>query len=334
MKSISRQRTPFLLCLAACGISTGWAEWSATTQGTLFYTDDVGIFSATRRLSRDGDPTQPALDSKLTGQGSAFVFDPQAEVANSFDNRYGITTLNLQGSGFIYVDNSRYNHGALRAQVKQAFNPETSLLLRYYYSPDLFLGDNEERQTGTLQIVGENVTSHIWSTRLTQEIKPGVEMSLLGRYGLRRYNQEFSERNLDFWTIGPHLEWTIVPAVKLGVSYHFERGLADGRNQPRYEDDVSYINHYGSIDLDFELSERFSFSTAFHYERNNWTSSFQEDERNGAHENVYQGEAILSYQISEELKTYTGVQYSSRKENFEPDAATNLNVGLGLTAKF
>jgi predicted porin len=110
--------------------------------------------------------------------------------------------------------------------------------------------------------------------------------------------------------------------------------LADGRNQPRYEDDVSYINHYGSIDLDFELSERFSFSTAFHYERNNWTSSFQEDERNGAHENVYQGEAILSYQISEALKTYTGVQYSSRKENFEVDAATNLNVGLGLTAKF
>jgi predicted porin len=159
-------------------------------------------------------------------------------------------------------------------------------------------------------------------------------MSLLGRYGLRRYNQEFSERNLDFWTIGPHLEWTIVPAVKLGVSYHFERGLADGRNQPRYEDDVSYINHYGSIDLDFELSERFSFSTAFHYERNNWTSSLQEDERNGAHENVYQGEAILSYQISEALKTYTGVQYSSRKENFEVDAATNLNVGLGLTAKF
>jgi hypothetical protein len=133
----------------------------------------VGIFSATRRLSRDGDPTQPALDSKLTGQGSSFVFDPQAEVANSFDNRYGITTLNLQGSGFIYVDNSRYNHGALRAQIKQAFNPETSLLLRYYYSPDLFLGDNEERQTGTLQIVGENVTSHIWSTRLTQEITPG-----------------------------------------------------------------------------------------------------------------------------------------------------------------
>ena len=76
MKSISQRRVLLLLCLNARGISTGWTEWSATTQGTLFYTDDVGIFSATRRLIRDGDPTQPALDSKLTGQGGDFVFDP------------------------------------------------------------------------------------------------------------------------------------------------------------------------------------------------------------------------------------------------------------------
>jgi len=334
MKSISQQRALFLLCLNAGGISTGLADWSAITQGTLFYTDDVGIFSATRRLTRDGDPTQPALDSKLTGQGSDFVFDPQAEVAKSFNNFYGITTLNLQGSGFIYVDNSRYNHGALRAQVNQAFTSETSMLFRYYYSPDLFLGDNEERQTGTLQIVGEQVTSHIWSTRITHELAPGLEAKLLGRYGLRLYNQAYSQRNTDFWTIGPHLEWTILPAVKLGFSYHFERGLADGRNQPQYEDDVSYINHYGSVDLEVELSERFSFSTAFHYERNNWTSKLVGDERNGAHENVYQGEAILSYRVSEALQAYTGVQYSSRKENFELNAATNLNVGLGMTAKF
>jgi hypothetical protein len=334
MKSIPQQRTLLLLGLAAGGISTGWAEWSATTQGTLFYTDDVGIFSATRRLTRDGDPTQPALDSRLTGQDGDFVFDPQAEVAKSFTNRFGSTTLNLQGSGFIYVDNSRYNHGALRAQVNQAFTPKTSMLFRYYYSPVLFLGDNEERQSGTAEITGENVTSHIWSTRLTQELAPGLEAKLLGRYGLRRYNQAFSERNTDFWTIGPHLEWKMLSAVTLGLSYHYERGLADGRNQPQYEDDVSYINHYGSVDLEVELSERFSFSTAFHYERDNWTSRLVGDERNGAHENVYQGEAILSYRVSEALKAYTGVQYSSRKENFEHDAATNLNVGLGLTAKF
>ena len=77
--------TWLLIYLGINTMSSAWADWSAQTQGTMFYTDDVGIFSATRRLTRDGDPTQPALDSRLTGQGSDFVFDPQAEVTKSFD---------------------------------------------------------------------------------------------------------------------------------------------------------------------------------------------------------------------------------------------------------
>jgi hypothetical protein len=327
-------RAVLLLGLAASGISTTWADWTAITQGTGFYTDDVGIFSATRRLARDGDPTQPALDSKLTGQGSDFVFGPLAEVSNSFDNRLGTTTLDLQGSGFVYADHSRYNHGALRVQAKQAFTRETALLLRYYYSPDLFLGENEERQTGRLLLVGEEVTSHIGSARLTHALTPDLEVKLLGRYGLRLYNQAYSERNTDFWTIGPHLEWKMLPAVKLGVSYHYERGLADGRNQPKFEDDVSYINHYGSVDLDVELTGRLTLMLAFHYERNNWTSHLQGDERNGAYETVYQGEAILAYPVTDTVKSYFAVQHSRRRENFEADAATNTNVGLGVMARF
>lgn len=334
MNSFPPLRILFLMGVTAGNVSTAWAEFAATTQGTMFYTDDVGIFSATRRLTRDGDPTQPALDSKLTGQGSDFVFDPRAEITKAFDNRYGSTIMSLEGSGFIYVANSRYDHGTLRAQVRHAFTSETSLLFRYYYSPDLFLGENEERQTGTFQLVNESLTSHIWSARISQKLLPGLEANLLGRYGMRRYNAAFSERNTDFWTVGPHLEWKILPRVTLGLSYHYERGLSDGRYQPEYEDDVSYINHYGSVDLDVELSERFSFSTALHYERNNWTSNLEGDERNGAQENVIQGEVILAYRLSETVKTYTGVQYSSRKESFEADAAKNLNIGLGLMAKF
>ena len=323
-----------LLGLITSGISVAWADWTSIAQGTGFYTDDVGIFSATRRLTRDGDPTQPALDSKLVGQGSDFVFGPMAEVSNAFDHRLGKTTLDLQGSGFIYADNPRYNHGTLRVQAKQAFTPETALLFRYYYAPDLFLGDNEERQTGKFLIVGEQVTSHIWSTRLTQELTKGLEVKLLGRDGLRNYNQAYSERNINFWTIGPHLEWKILPAVKLGLAYHYERGLADGRNQPKFEDDVSYINHYGSVDFDVELTERLTLMLAFHYERNNWTSSLIGDERNGAYENVYQGEALIDYPINAMTHTYFGVQHSRRRQNFEAEAAVNTNVGLGLTATF
>ena len=53
---------------------SAFAELKVDGTGILFYTDDVGLFSATRRLSRDGDPTQPAIDTRLTNKGSAAVF--------------------------------------------------------------------------------------------------------------------------------------------------------------------------------------------------------------------------------------------------------------------
>ena len=43
------------------------ADWSVTAGGNLFYTDDVALFSATRRLNMHGDPTQPALDTRSPG---------------------------------------------------------------------------------------------------------------------------------------------------------------------------------------------------------------------------------------------------------------------------
>src|SRR5881275_2582368 len=72
------------------------AELTVEGQAILFYTDDVGIFSATRRLSRDGDPTQPAIDSRLTNQGSDVVFEPDLNVATSLGNRFGTLELSAK----------------------------------------------------------------------------------------------------------------------------------------------------------------------------------------------------------------------------------------------
>jgi hypothetical protein len=310
------------------------AEWKLDGQAILFYTDDIGLFSATRRLSRDSDPTQPAIDSQLTNKGSAVVFEPELSVSKAFMNRYGTTTVDIKGQGFIFADNARFNQSSLRVQALHQFNTETRIRVRYYYAPNQFLGDNEEHQTGTDQIVPEKLTSHIWSARIERTLTPDVEVRLLGRYGMRRYNQSFSERDTDFWTIGPHVDWKITRRIKLGLSYHYERGLADGRNEPQFKDDVSYINHYMSADLDFELMERLTLFTAFHYELNIWTSDIAGDERNGAHENVYQGEAILAYRVTDSMRAFAGVQRSNRKQSFETEGAKNTNVGIGLNFAF
>src|SRR5207342_1614327 len=112
--------------------------WSFEGRGTLFYTDDVGLFSATRRLSRDGDPTQPAIDSKLTDQGSDMVFEPLLGVTRSLTNSLGRLDLNVQGQGFVFTENPQFNHGTLRAQATQDLSPNTRVQARFYYAPDQF----------------------------------------------------------------------------------------------------------------------------------------------------------------------------------------------------
>jgi len=330
----TRTGTALALVLGLVVAEPAAAEVSIQGRGVLFYTDDVGIFSATRRLSRNDDPTQPALDTQLTDQGSDVVLEPDLTLSTSRGNRWGTLELSAKGQGFIYTDQARFNHGTLRLDALQTFSPETKLRLRFYYAPNLFLGDNESRQPGTTGLAKEIVSSYIWSARLEHNLTPEIEVRLLTRYGLRRYNQAFEERDTDFWTIGPHLEWHVAPRVKVGVSYHYERGLADGRNQPQLKDDVSYVNHYGSVDFDAELIERFSFAAGFHYERNNWTSGIPGDVRQGGHEDIYQGEAVVYYRLADKARVGLGVQRSNRKQSFEPSSVTNTNVGFGVEAAF
>jgi len=316
----------------------------------MFYTDDVGVFSATRRLTLDGDPTQPALDNRLTGQGGDAVFEPMLNVARSFATDYGKTTFDVQGQGFVYFDQSRYSHGTLRFQAQQEFSPKTSLLFRYYYAPALFLGENEVRVPGfhgahesdalqgegtqPIELAAERVTSQIGTLRVSQELTPGLNLRLLGRYGTRRYNEKFQQRDLNFWTLGPHLEWQLAERVKWIIGYHYERGTANGQNQPLLADDVSYINNYASTELEVELAERFRLITGLHFERNDWTSSLQGDERNGAFETIWQGEVLVVYRMSDETKLYAGVQHSSRSENIRTGSVPNTNVALGVQASF
>jgi hypothetical protein len=180
--------------------------WSLEGRGILFYTDDLGLFSATRRLSRDGDPTQPAIDSALTNKGSDVVFEPDLSLTRSLTNNLGRLDLNVQGQGFVFTDNPQFNHGTLRLQATQALSSTTRVPARFYYAPNQFLGDNEERQSGQHQVTAEKLTSYIWSTRHIHDVTPDLSFRLLGRYGLRRYNESFSERNTNFWTIGPHVD--------------------------------------------------------------------------------------------------------------------------------
>lgn len=310
------------------------ADGSSVVRATSYYTSDVGLFTASQRLSRDADPTQPAIDTRLTGQGNDGVMETMIQITDALESRAGKTSFDLRGDGYVFYNHTQYSNGNVGVQASHVFPSKTSLMIRYYYNPNLFLGDNIERRSGFFAIAPERVSTQIAAMHVGQELTDGVELKLFSRYGTRRYNQAFEQRNTDFWTVGPHIDWRILPAVTLGLAYHYEKGIANGRDMPVYSDDVSYVNNFAAVDLDIELFENWTLSFAFDYEHNQWLSHLQEDDRNGAVEQVYFGEALLRYRLDENVSFHCGVQQGSRKLNFENTAVVNTNVGLGVKAVF
>jgi len=98
-------------CLLALAIVTDatpcTAEWTVNAQGSLFYTDNVGLFSATRRLDLHGRSHHtPAIDSALTAKRSDMLFEPDANVTSQL----GRTDLSFRGQAFVYAVAPKFNN--------------------------------------------------------------------------------------------------------------------------------------------------------------------------------------------------------------------------------
>ena len=125
------------------------AEWSVQGESYVFYTDDAALFSSSRRLARDQDPTQPVVDRALGEQGEDIVYEPVAQITKSFGSPGSETEITVRSQGFVFADNDRFNHGTVGVQVKQELSSATKVGFRYFVGPDLLLGKN----------------AHLWSAR-------------------------------------------------------------------------------------------------------------------------------------------------------------------------
>lgn len=316
----------------ACS-SFAHAQWTFKADNAGYYTDDVALFSATRRLSLKEDPTQPNIDK--TGQGSDFVYEPSLEAEWKSENSLGEMSFATDIGGYVFTEHSHFTHGLFDFEAAQAFETGTKLSLHYNFVPDLFLGKNTFLQpNGEESQHDETLTSHYWSFHIDQNLTKEVIVRLLSRYGLRNYNQPFVHRDTQFWTVGSHLEWDINEDVDLLVGYHYEIGSAEHHKAAHFPDDLSYTNHYASGEVKIKLLEKLTANFIFDYEHNASLSHREEDERFGANENIYQGEIELEYELTHSTELKLGWQHGNRKLSTEMVTVKNNNVWLGFEYKF
>ncbi|MCP9439037.1 MAG: hypothetical protein NNA20_08770 [Nitrospira sp.] len=318
--------------------SSGWAAaptigWSVTSGGSLFYTDDVALFSATRRSSLDGDPSQPVLDVSRTGIGKDMVFEPYIRVSRLIASFLGETELSARVRGFLYARNPEFSQGSMYLEAIHQFTPRTILRFRYFTAPHQLLGQTDV--PGLEHHVQDmRVTSHLGTVRFDHRLSEHWEVQLLCRAGVRNFNDPFAHRDTVLWRIGPHLLYHVNHHARVIVGYHYEQGLSDGRHEVAFHDDVSYEHHFASVGLEVDLLEHLELELDFHYERNNFTTEDPEDERFGAHENIFIGSGRLSLQVTDHAALTLTVQRSNRDQSFHQTHDHNTNISMGVIYRF
>ncbi len=272
------------------------SDWSAIAAARVSYTTDVFQFSAARRLAISDDPSQPTVVQ--LGQPDDVIWEPSVDLTRTFSTGLGRNEVSVKAHGFLYTNNPIFNHGDYRIQTKQWIGADTSILLRYRYVPNLFLGPNVERQSGLQMVAEERVTSHRWRLEVERRLSEAWRITGIGRYGLRFYNAQFSERDTWFFTVGPKVEYTPISWATATLGYLYERGLADGRNEPQFQDDVSYYLNVVSFGTEFRFSPSVSLNLVYTYLRKNFTSGIPGDTHMGRLDQTNQGLAELSYLLT------------------------------------
>lgn len=307
-------------------------DWSVIAEQRVLYTDNAFQLSAARRLALAEDPSQPTV-VQVT-KPSDIVWEPSVDVRRRSSNRLGTLEFSAKAQGFIFTDHASFNHGNYRLQVRQALSPEASLLLRYRYVPNLLLGPNVERRTGARTIQEERVTSHIWRVQLERGLSEAVRLTMTARAGLRLYNDIFAERDTVFYTLGPHLDYAAGPNLTLSLGYQYERGLADGRWDVRFNDDISYRQHFVGAGGELRLAPALSLTLQYAFRRKEFTSDLVGDTHLGRRDTTHQGTAELRYALTDTTGVTLGFQRTQRSSNVPIKDFHDTNTSLGIQHRF
>jgi hypothetical protein len=308
------------------------ADWSTIAETKAVYTNDVFQFSAARRLALSEDPSQPTVTPLDRPQD--MIWEPSLESIRTSASPFGQTELSIRGVGSIYTDHPIFNHGNYYLRLAQTLGPDTTLRLRYRYNPNLFLGPNFSRQTPTPTIQEERVTSHAWRLEIDRRLATSWMATLIARYGLRLYNPAFAERDTRLWSLGPGIAWQARPWATVMLAYLYERGLADGRNQPQLADDISYRQHFISASNELQLPARLSLKLEYIFRVTDFTTVLAGDPNRGRVDYTHQGIAELRYQLTRATLVTLGYQKTERSSNRATAGFNTTNVSAGVRYAF
>ncbi|WHZ22508.1 MAG: hypothetical protein OJF47_001620 [Nitrospira sp.] len=316
------------------GAHPSFAEWSVVTGASVSYTTNLFQFSSASRLAIEQDPSQPIVVRDTLSKPSDVIWQPSLRVARAWSSKLGTGEFSVKSEGAIYTRNPSFNNAYYRLALRQELEPKkTAVELIYRYTPHQLLGPGRVRsQSDDYDDV--RTTSHVWRAHLERHITEQWALKLIGRYGLRLYNEPFTERDTRFWSTGPQIRFAPRPWSTITVTYLYERGLAAGRDDPQTDLDMSYFLHYASFGLQFRLANPLSLNLAYIYRFRGWTSDLAGDIEFGRRDVTHQGTGELRYAVSDSLHLSFGFQQTQQHSTLGSRSFHASTVSCGVEYRF
>lgn len=304
------------------------AEWRVSGESESAWTDNVVQYSATFAQALQRDPSFPTGDGRLTG--GDVIWRQAAEVQWVGTAAAQPLRMSVNAQGFLYTDKPGFNHGIYRLDLRQALGPKHSLFLRYEASPDVLLGQSFERRTGNMLVREVRVTSHIGDVEIERRLSDAWQGTIEGRVGERAFNEDFAQRDVRFWTLGPRLQWTSPGGIVATGGYLYERGIADEMVAVRFNDDASYVNHVASLNLHIPFRQSLTLSVGYVSRVTRFTSELRGDFFNGRRDVTHQGSTELEYRWTEAVTVVVGFRRTQRTSTLAAVDFHSTTVFLGL----
>ena len=169
---------------------------------------------------------------------------------------------------------------------------------------------------------------------MERRVSEFMTAALIGRYGLRLYNESFAERDTTFWTVGPRVGYRATNWMMVTLSYLYERGLADGRQETQFMDDVSYYLHMLSVGTELHLHSRLDLEFLYIHRRKTFTSGIAGDTHLNRFDSTHQGIAELRYRLSPVAIITLAYQYGKRTSTTVLRDFSDSIVSIGVEYRF
>lgn len=244
---------------------------------------------------------------------SDVILEP--DIYAAYKTRHPVFYTKIFGSitGELYADHNTYSYGIYSIGITQGIPYKISTTLRYTLTPDVCL---EEDTAGTS--CTESTDYHTASLSLDKEFAKGLSAGVTGKYGIKNYETLYDYKDTRIYGGSADGAYRITKFLKIGAGYRYERGIADGENDVRYNNDISYLQHILYIRPTFNITPDLSFSFRYLFRDKGYTTNLRQDRDHYDRRDItHKFQIKAGYWILKDLELTASYERSQKDSNID-----------------